>query len=266
LVSRKWYLPWNHNYLTVLEYNISRVYIENMSEWNSHLLTCKPYDFWRTWNNRGKKEIWRKPCGNQTLKYFIVYFGGGWKRVQKFVEVSLSDYFKRIPSDIHFSMANSNIEDSGEGIWRIIDQIIFNEEIVCAISNLKRCKCHVIGDLLNEYFIEFPDLLFPVFYKLLNGILTLGLFPNSCSTANLISVFKKNDQRDPNNYLGITIVNFLTKLFTNIQLIDWTCDINSLLLEYKENHRQSWIIRTCVAVDIFYIFCSEMTLAIYKGR
>ena len=65
----------------------------------------------------------------------------------------------------------------------------------------------------------------PVFYKLFNGILTSGIFPNSWLTAVLIPVFKKGDQRDPNNYRGISLASCLAKLFTNIinnRLIEWS--------------------------------------------
>jgi hypothetical protein len=40
-----------------------------------------------------------------------------------------------------------------------------------AISNLKRNKSHGIDGLLNEYFIEYRDLLLPLLNKLFNGIL-----------------------------------------------------------------------------------------------
>lgn len=60
-------------------------------------------------------------------------------------------------------------------------------------------------------------------------------------------------------------VQLCTILKYSIQLIDWICGINSLSLEYKENRRQSWIIITCVTVDILYIFCSEIRLVICNG-
>jgi hypothetical protein len=60
---------------------------------------------------------------------------------------------------------------------------------------------------------------------LFNGILTSEFFPNSWSTGVLIPVFKKGDQRDPNNYRGISLASCLAKLFTNIinnRLIEWS--------------------------------------------
>jgi hypothetical protein len=60
---------------------------------------------------------------------------------------------------------------------------------------------------------------------LFNGILTSGIFSNSWSTAVLIPVFKKGNQRDPNNYRGISLVSCLAKLLTNIinnRLIEWS--------------------------------------------
>ena len=52
-----------------------------------------------------------------------------------------------------------------------------------------------------------------------------GFFSNSRSTAVLIPIFKKGDQRDPNNYRGINLLRCLAKLFKNIinnHLIEWS--------------------------------------------
>jgi hypothetical protein len=48
-----------------------------------------------------------------------------------------------------------------------LDRIITDDEILVAISNLNRSKSHGIDGLLNEYFIEYKDLLLPLLNKLL---------------------------------------------------------------------------------------------------
>jgi hypothetical protein len=109
-------------------------------------------------------------------KLFYGKFGRSRKFSTKVSGSEFFDHFKSVASTIHSNMGNSNIEESGEAVYEELDQIISNEEIVYAISNLKRCKSHGIDGLLNEYFIEFQDLLLPVLYKLFNGILTSGIF------------------------------------------------------------------------------------------
>jgi hypothetical protein len=64
---------------------------------------------------------------------------------------------------------------------------------VVAISNLKRSKSHGIDGLLNEYFIEYKDLLLPLLNKLFNDILISGLFPEAWSIAVMVPVFKRGD-------------------------------------------------------------------------
>jgi hypothetical protein len=76
---------------------------------------------------------------------------------------------------------------------------------------------------LNEYFIEYKDLLLPLLNKLFNGILISGLFPEAWSIAVMVPVFKCGDPSDPNNFRGISLVSCLAKLFTNI--------INNRLIE-----------------------------------
>ena len=79
--------------------------------------------------------------------------------------------------------------------------------------------------MLNEYFIEFHDLLIPLLNTLFNGILDSGLFPSEWSVAVMVPVFKSGDRNDPNNFRGISLVSCLAKLFTNIinnRLIEWS--------------------------------------------
>lgn len=54
-----------------------------------------------------------------------------------------------ISSVIHSNMTNNNIEESGQAVYEDLDHIISNKEIVCVISNRKRCKTHGIDHVLN---------------------------------------------------------------------------------------------------------------------
>ena len=65
--------------------------------------------------------------------------------------------FDNINTNIHGNANNDN-----EPIFEELDRIITNDEIISAIIKLKRCKSHGIDGLLNEYFIEYQDLLLPM--------------------------------------------------------------------------------------------------------
>ncbi|VDI10101.1 Hypothetical predicted protein [Mytilus galloprovincialis] len=81
------------------------------------------------------------------------------------------DHFKRIASEINSeeNSRNGNSNNDEIPVYEELDCVITNKEILCAISSLKRSKSHGIDGLLNEYFIEFQDMLMPVFSKLFNA-------------------------------------------------------------------------------------------------
>jgi hypothetical protein len=120
------------------------------------------------------------------------------------------EHFKKIATELRTengSLNNDNVNDD-EPVYEELDRIITDDEILVAISNLKRSKSHGIDGLLNEYFIEYKDLLLPF-----SGILISGLFPEAWSIAVMVPVFKRGDP------------SCLAKLFTNIisnRLIEWS--------------------------------------------
>jgi hypothetical protein len=137
------------------------------------------------------------------------------------------EHFKKIATELRTengSLNNDNVNDD-EPVYEELDRIITDDEILVAISNLKRSESHGIDGLLNEYFIEYKDLLLPLLNKLFNGILISGLFPEAWSIAVMVPVFKRGDPSDPKNFRGISLVSCLTKLFTNIinnRFIEWS--------------------------------------------
>ena len=74
---------------------------------------------------------------------------------------------------------------NGDCVFDELDNEIEVNEIKTAIKNLKRGKSHGEDGILNEYIIEFSDILVPLFHKLFNCILDKGLVPNSWSSYQL---------------------------------------------------------------------------------
>ncbi|CAC5379506.1 unnamed protein product [Mytilus coruscus] len=61
---------------------------------------------------------------------------------------------------------NGNSNNDKIPVYEELHCVINNKEILCAISSLKRSKSHGIDGLLNEYFIEFQDMLMPAVGRL----------------------------------------------------------------------------------------------------
>ena len=80
------------------------------------------------------------------------------------------------------------------------------DEIERCINKLKRGKSHGDDCILNEYLIEFKDILLPLLHDLFNNILDSGFFPENWAKAVIMPVFKKGSINDVKNYRGISLL------------------------------------------------------------
>ena len=65
----------------------------------------------------------------------------------------------------------------------------------------------------------------PTLVVLFNKILDSGTFPETWSDTLILPIYKSGSRNDPNNYRGITLLNIMYKIFSNIInecLITWT--------------------------------------------
>ena len=114
-----------------------------------------------------------------------------------------------------------------ETVFVELDKPITEEEISSAIKILKRSKTPCTDSLLNEYFIEFSDILKLYLCQLFNIIFEKGLTPSAWSTGIIVPVHKKGDQNDAPNFRGITLLSHISKLFTSVlnnQLLKWNTE------------------------------------------
>ena len=145
--------------------------------------------------------------------------------------MSINDFLKHFKSVC--GEGNSNDEemysdfDHNDDIFEELNVSITEGEILNAIKGLKRNKSHGSDGMLNEYFIEYTDILLPFLYKILNAMLDTGVFPSVLCDALIVPVHKKGSMSDPKNYRGISLTSCLCKLFTSIvsrRLLSWSED------------------------------------------
>ena len=93
--------------------------------------------------------------------------------------------------------------------------------------------------LINEYFIESCDIISSHLVDLFNIIFNSGYFPDQWSKGIIISLHKKNDPDDVNNYRGITLVSCLSKIFTGIlnRRLSYFCENNEILSDVQFGFR-----------------------------
>ena len=122
-----------------------------------------------------------------------------------------------------------------------LDLPISREEVIKAISKLKRNKSAGSDLLPPELFIDAADLLCDPMCKIFNHIFSNKSYPKSWTMGVLVPVPKKGDLSDANNYRGITLTSIFSKLYSHIlynRLRSWAEEnniINENQFGFQEN-------------------------------
>ena len=104
---------------------------------------------------------------------------------------------------------------------------IENEHLDRKISNfeiefvMKACGSDGIADELIKYGVSGMSMMLRELFQL---IWESEYIPKHWGEGMIVSLFKKGDQEDPNNYRGITLLNVVGKLFNkvlNYRLLYW---------------------------------------------
>ena len=146
------------------------------------------------------------------------------------VDASLSDlheHFKSLAGVLNDNIDDDNSDDNAV-IYEELDVDITMKEIENAIQCLKKGKSHGLDGIINEYFIEFKDILLPFLHSIFNAMYNTGYFPNTLCDALIVPIYKKGNTADPGNYRGISLLSCMTKLFTSI--------LNKRLISWAENN------------------------------
>ena len=172
-------------------------------------------------------EYLRKHNPKQFYKHFS-------KRKKKSIDTNITSdqflhYFKQLADADNDSIDSSDVFDDVQNtVYEELDVTITEEEISKAIGRLKSNKSSAEDNIINEMFMKCRDVMTPLLCRLFNEIYNSGFFPESWSKGCIVSIYKKGDKNDPNNYRGITIVSCLGKLFTSV--------LNNRLLEWDKTH------------------------------
>ena len=69
-----------------------------------------------------------------------------------------------------------------------------------------------LDGLPPELFKAFNDNLTSLLTRILNAVINSGVFPKPWSIGSIKPIFKKGDEKLPNNYRGITLLPIMGKL------------------------------------------------------
>jgi hypothetical protein len=99
----------------------------------------------------------------------------------------------------------------------ILNGVIADLEVYEAIQNLKNNKAPGTDKILNEYLKHSPPFLVKIYCKLFNIVLNTGIIPENWTCGVIKPIFKnKGCPTDPDNFLAITLISCLGKLFISI--------------------------------------------------
>ena len=128
--------------------------------------------------------------------------------------------------------ANINIMLEREEKIRLFTPLDFSikeSEVTKAIQSLKNGKAYGEDLIRNEMLKYGQNLLVKPLTKLFNLILCSQYYPSDWCKGRIISIHKKGDASQPENYRGITLTSCLGKLFNSV--------LNNRLCQFLESNK-----------------------------
>lgn len=112
-----------------------------------------------------------------------------------------------------------------------LDSPFTTDEVMQSIKKLKRGKACGHDTILNEFLIysSSKQEMVELYTIMFNLVLKSGTVPRDWVIGMIQPIYKKKgDEKDPNNYRGITLLSCVSKLFTHL--------LNERLKEFTENN------------------------------
>ena len=113
--------------------------------------------------------------------------------------------------------SNSEQNESPFSFEPVLDGRISIAELKTALCDLKRRKLGPDG-ILSDYLKVFGETYASILLKMMNGLFTETIYPDTWNTNYLKPIYKKGDILDPDNYRGIAIGSAFAKLYSLILL------------------------------------------------
>ena len=137
----------------------------------------------------------------------------------------LHDHFKRMFGD-QTEMEENNEPNINMNITsEELDTHFTYTELRSAVFSQKNNKSPGVDNITSEIIKASYDLICPFLLKLYNHIYETGDYPRSWGDSIISPIFKKGDVNDAQNYRGITLIDILAKIYSQLllnRLTEWT--------------------------------------------
>ena len=111
---------------------------------------------------------------------------------------------------------DNEIEVEGEIEDYIFNGYIEEDEIRLAVKHLKNGKKPGPDNILPEFFTYGLDYFVDIMVKLFNRLYVNGEYPKEWSESIIVTLHKKGNINDTNNYRGISLQNVLSKVYCRV--------------------------------------------------
>ena len=99
----------------------------------------------------------------------------------------------------------------------VLNMLITHGEIDKAISSIHNRKSPEPDGLVVEILKNNSEIITPKLYILFNSIMKSGIFPGEREKVLICTLLKGGPLNDPKNYIGISLLDITSKLFTKIR-------------------------------------------------
>ena len=123
-----------------------------------------------------------------------------------------------------------------------LDNPISENEIKDAIKNLKFGKASGPDNICAEFLKHSEFVILPFLCTLYNRIFDACYFPFEWTKAIIVPLLKNGDEKNPDNYRGISLLSILSKIFTSIlnkRLYNWA-ETNDKISPEQAGFRRSF--------------------------
>jgi len=155
---------------------------------------------------------------------------------------------------------DTNLEDNFNPF---LDNPVTEDEVRDAIKNLKPGKASGLDDICGEFLKYASNMVVPFLTRLFNKLYNESYFPVSWGKSVIIPLHKKGDDKNPDNYRGITLLSIVSKIFTRIlnsRLYSWAEDTDKISSE------QAGFRRGFSTIDHIFTLTSIVKRKLYSKR
>ena len=138
------------------------------------------------------------------------------QRKRNQAEIDISDWESHLKNVLGHTSPDNPENDTNETFVPKLDYPITEHEVRQAIKNLKTGKACGLDDICGEFLKHADNLVVPFLTNLFNRLFDASHFPLDWCKSVIIPLLKKGDDKNPDNYRGISLLSVVSKVFTAI--------------------------------------------------